>query len=42
MALDVSTFIDINATIATGGVPRLAFGRGLVLTIDDTLLGGRQ
>lgn len=39
-SLPVSTFVDISTSIAGGGVPRLPFGRGLLVTIDDTLSAG--
>lgn len=37
MALDVSQIVRVTTRIATGGVPRLAFNRGLLLTLDDGL-----
>ena len=37
MALDISTFIDIRTNIQVGGAPRRTFGRGLLLTTDDSL-----
>ena len=40
MALDLSTFVDISTMIATGGGLRQEFGRGLVVTIDDTISAG--
>ena len=40
MALDVSTFVDIRTQLAAGGVPRLPFGRGLLITIDSALAAG--
>ena len=40
MVLDISTFIDISTTISVGGTPRQTFGRGLMLTPDETLSAG--
>ena len=40
MALNVSTFVDITTRISAGGVPRGQFGRGLLVTVDDTLAAG--
>lgn len=40
MALDVSTFVDIDTQVAAGGVPRLDFGIGLLVTTDETLPAG--
>ena len=40
MALDVSTFVQINTRVSAGGVPRPDFGRGLLVTVDDTLPAG--
>ena len=40
MTIDVSRFVDINTQIAVGGTPRLTFGTGLLITIDDTLPAG--
>lgn len=37
MALDTSALVKVSASIAAGGVPRLSFGRGLLVTEDDTL-----
>ena len=40
MTLPVSTLINISSTIATGGVPRNAFGRGLLITTNDAIAAG--
>ena len=40
MGLDISTVVDISTRIAAGGVPRLDFGQGLLITADDTLPAG--
>ena len=40
MALDISTLVDIQTEIAAGSAPRRTFGRGMLITIDDTLAGG--
>lgn len=37
MALDVSEFVQVTTRIAAGGTPRLAFGRGLLVTENDAL-----
>ena len=39
-SLPTSTFIDISTSIAGGGAVRLPFGRGLLMTTDDTLSAG--
>ena len=40
MALEQSTIVRITATIAAGGVPRLPFGRGLLITQDSAIAAG--
>ena len=40
MALEQSTIVRITATIAAGGVPRLPFGRGLLITQDEAIAAG--
>ena len=40
MTLPVSTLINISSTIATGGVPRNAFGRGLLITTSAVIAAG--
>ena len=40
MALPISTFIDVRTVIQTGGVARLPFGRGLLLTADANISAG--
>lgn len=40
MSLDVRTIVNVTTRIETGGVPRLAFGRGLLVTTDDALPAG--
>lgn len=40
MGLNVSTVVDISTRIAAGGVPRVSFGTGLLLTVDDSLPSG--
>ena len=40
MALPVSTLVRITTSIAAGGVPRLPFGRGLLITEDSGISPG--
>ena len=40
MALPVSTLVRITTSIAAGGVPRLPFGRGLLITEDGAIAPG--
>ena len=35
--VDIGTLVKIDTQIAAGGVPRLPFGRGLLITADDLL-----
>ena len=39
-SLPVSTFVDITTSIRAGGVPGLVFGRGLLITTDDSIAAG--
>ena len=40
MALDVGTLVNVTARIAAGASPRLPFGRGLLVTVNDDLPAG--
>lgn len=37
---DISTFVDVNISIEAGAVPRLAFGRGLLVTTNSRMSAG--
>ena len=39
-SLPVQTFVDITTSIQSGGVPGLVFGRGLLITTDDSIAAG--
>ena len=40
MAIDVGTLVRVTTRVAAGGVMRLPFGRGLLVTLDDALSAG--
>ena len=40
MALDISTLIRITTRISAGGVPRTAFGTGLLVSVDRSISAG--
>ena len=40
MALDISTLIRITTRISAGGVPRTAFGTGLLVSVDRSIPAG--
>ena len=37
---NLSTFIDVSTSVAGGGIPRRAFGRGLLVSTDSNLSAG--